>query len=139
MQTLRVTNCAHVVPCKPTQRLQHKRPTTRVCAAPTRQYTLSSVDTSVRGEDLPLTADGNYTYLCTNMGETLRAPVSGYAGGWSRYKGPSLDKPLANGDLIYGFRYAQWVNELAHAGRPSLYPRQACIHGRLWQPVRVEC
>jgi hypothetical protein len=51
-----------------------------------------------------LTADGNYTYLCTNMGETVCTPVSGYAGKWSRFEGPSLDKPLAEGDIIYGFK-----------------------------------
>lgn len=73
-------------------------------AAPARNYTLSSVDNSFKGADLPLTADGNYTYLATNMGETVRSAVSGYAGRWSRYQGPNLDQLLAEGDIIYGFR-----------------------------------
>lgn len=34
----------------------------------------------------------------------LCSPVSGYAGRWSRYQGPSLDKLLADGDIIYGFK-----------------------------------
>ncbi len=100
MQTLKVSSSSNVH-CKSVHR---RCSTTKVHAAPTRQYTLSSVDTSVRGEDLPLTADGNYTYLCSNMGETLRSPVSGYAGRWSRYQGPSLDNLLADGDIIYGFK-----------------------------------
>jgi hypothetical protein len=101
MQLRRYTNSG--LQCKPKQHC-YKLSSSTVRAAPTRRYTLSSVDTSARGEDLPLTADGNYTYLCTNMGETVRTAVSGYAGKWSRFEGPSLDKPLAEGDIIYGFK-----------------------------------
>lgn len=48
--------------------------------------------------------DQNYANLCSNMGSITERPVSGYVGRWQRFQG-SESKLLAEGDIIYGFRY----------------------------------
>lgn len=71
-----------------------------------------------------LTAQQNYANLCSNMGELTRGrPESGYAGRWSHYQGPTLEKQTACGHLIYGFRSAP-------ASPPCLPP----AHQRLAPP-----